>query len=244
VSLSIEAAALNDPDLRAVSDTVDWRLLPANRVAFALLDRPGADEFDSEARAYIRDGFNTFGDSAIIENTHNVLRRMTSAQSNEVSSECRRQYHCIVSTVLQERGIDTVDIAHECEEPLQLSEDWSHIIVADRDWLSKTPERSLTGVWAWCWLRRLHIRQLTDARPSHGCLSTCMGVGAVVRHRVAQQVGLSLGNVVYAACILPMVRVAQEPNMFRLDVQAEGPVFVFVYNLTDWEAWDTTVLPP
>ena len=31
--------------------------------------------------------------------------------------------------------------------------------------------------------------------------------------------------------------------MFRLDVQA-GPVFVFVYNLTDWEAWDTIVLPP
>ena len=124
VSVSIEAAAVNDPDLRTVLDTVDWRLLPANRVAFALLDRPGADEFDSEARAYIRDGFNTFGDSAIIENTHNVWRRMTSAQSNEVSSECRRRYHCIVSTVLQERGIDTVDIDHECEEAVALTGMW------------------------------------------------------------------------------------------------------------------------
>ncbi|CAK0816867.1 unnamed protein product, partial [Prorocentrum cordatum] len=111
-ALRLEKAKHSRDDAKEILSQVEWIEMPANRIIMQMFDRPlDATSVDQDGFDMVWDAFSTFGDSLIIENTNNLLRRMTMGQLSDVPTAARRHHQCITSTLLQERGPPYVDIA-------------------------------------------------------------------------------------------------------------------------------------
>ena len=123
--LQLERMRLTRDDIDEVLAEVEWVRMPINRVLMHMFDRPPMrDVIDAEAAALVREMFSSFGDTLIIENTHNVLRRMTVGTNNDTSSECSRQYTCVVGTLLEDRGITAVNVENSTGEKVNIGKQW------------------------------------------------------------------------------------------------------------------------
>ena len=254
--LELERLRATRDDIDEVLGEVEWPRMPINRVILHMFDRPQAhDVVDAEAAELVRDMFSSFGDSLIIENTHNILRRMTLGATNEVSAEASRQYKCIVSTLLQDRGIPAVNIEESTGQqvkissqwnppPSTLSTEWSEVMAPRTGWVSKTPEKSAAAVTAWTWLRfavRQGLLDTIDVRVSS--LSMLFLPGALVRHDVTEDVYIVIRPSAYGAWLAKMQKVSGGgPEVYVL-VGGE-PTLVYVWNLGDWKAYETYVAAP
>jgi hypothetical protein len=234
-------------------EIVEWRKFLANRIVCMMLDAPKEPILSAEAKEYIEAGFGGFGDTVIIENSHNILRQIITNSSHDSSSPSYRQYKLIVGQILQGRGLQVVepteralpiDAAPFWETPAkQLDESWSGILSNQRDWLSITPESSVASMAAWRWLRHAYLLEQVKEIVSLGILSSLAKVGSLLLDNDNPQWYLSLGNATYACFLWPMLVFSNEPLVLYVDVNKKTRL-EFLFDMERWRAARWKLLPP
>ncbi len=187
--LRLEAAALVNAQAAELRASIPAADATPNRLLYMLFERHGFDANCHEGQKYLRALLQSFTDSRLVEEHHQVLRDLERASRHNVTGKLARMQSCRRGAILEGRGIPTVKVTKEqfvssfFRKPTiskktwlshghKLPAHWERLLQPGKTWTSPTPQSARVFAAAMAWLsyfneQNLQARQdvtITSAR--------------------------------------------------------------------------------